>query len=154
MSIADEVRSKSAQQVNDLQEMSNKWQMPEVEVGATVLWWPYAETNRDPRLADVSFVTNRTVDLTIRDGSVGHKREACRQINDPILVLKPNLKAEGAWDYTDEWKRELAEAKALDERLSQIEAAIGSSEQPNTKDLKDKLTILQRKVTALEKKVK
>jgi hypothetical protein len=148
---ADQVRKKHQDNLDEINATAARWKMPDLDVGQTVLWYPDANSSREGHVADVTAVFDRAIECVSRTtSSVGQFRDSVRHIDDPSLILKPNLRPYGGWDYTDEWKKEQEGRATMESRLSALEATRPGGS-PGDAALEDKLKVLQRRVSKLEK---
>lgn len=95
-----------------------QYKMPRPCEGMAVLFFKYG-TKDQPRPPEIAFVIKpggRAI--TLRAAS-GVYLDGVRHVNDPKLAISSDLRAEGAWDFTDEHYRmerlekEVAELKTL-----------------------------------------
>lgn len=95
------------------------FQRPPISIGQTVLWYPDYEPSKSPHICTVSFVGPEVVELVSNVTLV--KRDSVRHMKDPTRLTKPVLKRFGGWDYTQEYKDEMAFRNAVGERLAAFE---------------------------------
>lgn len=92
--------------------------MPRPCEGMAVLFYKYG-TKDQPRPPEIAFVIKPTGRaITVRTAS-GIYLDGIRHVSDPKLALSPDMRSEGAWDFTNEHYRmerlekEVAELKTL-----------------------------------------
>ncbi len=97
------------------------YQMPEVSVGETVLY--YVHENSEPIMAFVTRVGRVTIECwSLSPGYGGVDRTSVHHKDDPALE-NPNLKAFGAWSHRPRDPR----ISQLSERLSALEKSSGGN---------------------------
>lgn len=94
----------------------SEYQMPAVEVGQVVWWYPDANQQTRPAAAVVTQVSGRNIDLNVlnRDRVGCDCRDGVMHLADPRA--REYHAGSGAWDYTARDK-ELAELKKTVESL-------------------------------------
>jgi len=100
--------------------------MPEVDEGTPISY--YANGKRDtsfPRLGFVIRISRSGRNLMLRT-SDGHIFDAVRHLDDPKLRINSDHRENGAWDYTDHYKKERDAREDLGNRLVRLEDLIDS----------------------------
>jgi hypothetical protein len=112
---------KSAKQKTE--DLAREFVMPPVDPGDEVLWFPIADRNKPPHIAVVRANYHQQIEVTTR-GPVGQEYDSVRHVDDPKLILNPNYRKFGAWDYTDGAKAKMKKEKDLDDRIARLEKAV------------------------------
>ena len=99
----------------------NNFDMPDVRVGAPVVFYATGQVVGHPMLGYVVRVarTGRTIMIRTSDGRIF---EGVRHCDDPKLDLSVEIRETGCWDFTPEWKRQEADRVEIKARLSSLEA--------------------------------
>jgi hypothetical protein len=105
------------------QDEIENFKMPPVRVGQPVVWHRYGEVDgRQPTVAFVLKINARNIDLKLTSGNaIG----AVRHVADPKLQLSEEHRANGAWDYTEDYLKSLEEREALEKRVKTLELTVG-----------------------------
>ena len=100
--------------------------MPTVEVGCPVSFYPNAQKNQYAQLAFVVRVSKTGRNVMLRNAN-GQVHEGVRHYDDPKLDWNVDHRENGCWDYTDEWKRSEEQAKDILSRLEALEAKLSAA---------------------------
>jgi hypothetical protein len=93
--------------------------MPFATPGMPILWYPRGTYDRTTcSVAYMIHCGHRTAVLLT---STGQRRDAVRHVSDPKLSLSEDQRENGAWDFTDEYKRMKQMEASLMSRLGAIE---------------------------------
>ena len=100
--------------------------MPEVDEGTPVAYYPNGK--RDTSFPQLGFVirisrSGRNLMLRTADGQVF---DAVRHLEDPKLRINSDHRENGAWDYTDHYKKERDARDDLGNRLARLEDLVDS----------------------------
>jgi len=103
----------------DIQAELNEYVMPNAERGMPIVWYPQGIANRNGKLAFVQSAQHgrNSIDVFVAGQRVS-TFSACPHISDPRLKLGVDQRENGAWDHTEEWKRQEAWKKKVDEAIS------------------------------------
>ena len=105
--------------VTELLEMD--FEMPEISEGTPVSFLPNGRRdNSVPRLGFAIRISRSGRNLMIRTAD-GQVYDAVRHLDDPKLRINSEHRENGAWDYTDHYKKELSEREDMKNRLARIE---------------------------------
>lgn len=97
--------------------------MPPLKTGAIVSWYKDGvRLSRKPVTAVVCSVGTRTVSIHVL--GVG-RMDAVRHIEDPKLMLNPDQRESGAWDYSEDQRDIYYRLEQLGKRLDAIDKKIG-----------------------------
>jgi hypothetical protein len=105
--------------VTELLEMD--FDMPIISEGTPVAFFPNGRRdNSVPRMGFVIRISRSGRNLMLRtaDGAI---YDAVRHLGDPKLKINSDHRENGAWDYTDHYKKELSERENMKNRLARIE---------------------------------
>jgi|TARA_R110002110_G_scaffold117190_1_gene289739 hypothetical protein len=95
--------------------------MPEVDEGTPVSYYPNGKRDTSfPRLGFVVRISRSGRNLMLRT-SDGQIFDAVRHLSDPKLRINVEHRENGAWDYTDHYKKELSERENMKNRLARLE---------------------------------
>lgn len=113
---------------------SNEYKMPEIRIGAPVLFYPYHNL-KHPFLGFVVSVTSSRRNVSIRTTN-GHVHDGARHVTDPKLTWNADHRENGSWDYTDENKALEKERQEILARLDALEytATKSTASKKKTKD--------------------
>ena len=105
------------------QEQIISFEMPKVKVGTAVIFYP---TGRSDSRLTVAFMvrvsrTGRNVMLKTVDGLV---YDAVRHVTDPKLDINSDHRENGAWDFTEEYKRLEENHQEILNRIERLELAL------------------------------
>jgi len=105
------------------QEQILSFQMPKVEVGTALAFYPAGRPNAHSTVGFLVRIsrTGRNVMLKTVDGLV---YDAVRHVEDPKLEINSDHRENGAWDFTDEHKRLEKNRQELVERIERLELAL------------------------------
>ena len=97
--------------------------MPKIGVGQRVLFYSQGtkETGRLPSMAFVKKVHGRSIVLQTFDGSAF---TSAPHVSDPRLKDNPDLRQEGAWDYTDDDLKFQAFMDDMTDRMAKLERQV------------------------------
>ena len=107
-------------------EAASKFEMPKVDVGCPVSFYPHAQKNQYAQLAFVVRVSKTGRNVMLRNAN-GQIHEGVRHYDDPKLDWNVDHRENGCWDYTDEWKRSEEQAKDILSRIEALEAKLSTA---------------------------
>jgi hypothetical protein len=97
--------------------------MPQATAGLPILWYPLGQHDRtNCMVAYMIHCGHRTAVILT---STGQRRDAVRHLSDPKLKLSDDQRENGAWDFTEEYKRVKEMEKTFLDRMDLIEQRIG-----------------------------
>ena len=101
------------------------YRMPPVSVGTQVVWYPRASRTAKPMLGFVSRceTNGQNIDIYVPT-ELGYALDSVPHITDPRIAAGHEQIANGAWDYTDEYKQKIADRHAVEERLAKLESEL------------------------------
>lgn len=104
-----------------LQPVQRAYEMPEVEIGDVVRFWPDGQRNKSRgELGSCFSISQNGRNINIRILSSGQARYGVRHIDDPRLNDNQEMRAEGAWEHGTTYLK----IKALEEKVAKLEAAL------------------------------
>lgn len=119
---------------DQLREAEMNFEMPSVEQGDIVMFYPNGHKNdRDEKVGFVQHVRHRSVILFVPVRSRNQYHECVRHVDDPALAIRPEVaREEGAWDYggSSALRRDLQDAK---KRIAALETKLSSKSRSTSK---------------------
>lgn len=111
---------------SDVQNERHKYELPQVRVGMTVLWYRHNFPDQRGMLGTVMRVNklHKHVNLLVPYDAQGDMKEGAYYIQDPILKLGRDAAEGGCWEFTEEsmyWIKLLAN---LERRISDVEKGV------------------------------
>lgn len=111
----------------------NSFVMPRPSVGDVVRWYRFGVANESQAsAATVTRILDSSIDVSV---ILGGAKFAVRHINDPRLRMSSDMRAEGAWDYTDAFYKQLARDSEFDQRLRELEDRLTPESTSSLNDL-------------------
>ena len=103
----------------DIRNEISNYVMPAADRGMPIVWYPQGIANRNGKLAFVqsSHHGRNSIDVFVAGQRVS-SFSACPHITDPRLKLGVDQRENGAWDYTEAWKKNEEWRKKVDEAIS------------------------------------
>jgi hypothetical protein len=97
--------------------------MPFATPGMPILW--YRRGTFDRTSVEVAYMIHAGSRTAVILSSTGRRLDAVRHISDPKLQLSEEQRENGAWDFTDEYKRAREIEERILARLDVLEERIG-----------------------------
>ena len=94
------------------------YEMPSIREGAPVRWYRYGTAENTAVLGFVTKVKSRSVVIWTTHGL---RYDNVRHISDPKLRMDSDQRADGAWDYTEDYKAE-QEVRELRDLVKKLDA--------------------------------
>ena len=111
---------------SDIQNERHKYELPQVRVGMTVIWYRHHFRDNRGMLGTVMRVNklHKHVNLIVPYDPQGDMKEGAYYIQDPILKLGRGAIEGGCWEFTEEsmyWVKLVAN---LERRISDVEKGV------------------------------
>lgn len=103
------------------QDIIDRFQMPPVLPGQLVKWWPDGIGLRQSAIASIVSSGKRSVQLRVGGGLM---KAEVRHKNDPKLMVNVDQRADGCWDYTDDYYEAKRVIDDLQVRMRKIEDTV------------------------------
>lgn len=111
----------------------NSFVMPRPDVGDVVRWYRFGVANESQAsAATVTRILDSSIDVSV---ILGGAKFAVRHINDPRLKMSSDMRAEGAWDFTAKFYKDLARDSEFDQRLRELEDRLEPASTSSLNDL-------------------
>ena len=114
-----------------------QYRMPPASVGMTVLWFTRASKSSRPLLGFVCRCekNGNNVDIYVPT-ELGYVLDSVPHMSDPRIDAGHEQVANGAWDYTEQFRQQVADRHAMEERFARLESELtnlsGRQKKPTT----------------------
>jgi hypothetical protein len=99
------------------------FEMPSVDVGTPIEYFPTAVRSGEPRLGFVVRVSRTGRNVVVRT-SDGGWFDAVRHIDDPKLQMNQDMRENGAWDRTEYDKELNKRLESIEKRISDMQSSV------------------------------
>jgi len=103
------------------------YRQPRCTVGTAVLW--YRNGLRDRTVVEVGYMLQCGERTSVISTSGGRRVDAVRYIDDPKLMLSPEQRENGAWDFTDDFRDRIETKQVLKKWIDDVERRLDKLEE-------------------------